>query len=651
MFKRVQLFLLLFCAPYLLRAQTTAANAENWMGFKRVFITIDNHKAYYVKPDNPLPGNPWVWRASFPDWHTQMDSILLKRGFYIAYINVDDQYGNPQAMQVWDKFYKYLTETVSLARQVSLEGVSRGALYTMAWAKRNPDKVSCIYNETPVYDFKSWPGGKGKGPGDTAAWKQLKQVYNFTEQQAMDYRDNPIDHLEGLAGFKVPVLNVIGIRDELAPRAENADLFVQRYTALGGPASIYPVTDGPQELRGHHFPIKHAQLYADFIYSNSYPVKKILPYADYFKIRNGLSHFFEAASNKKKVTVAFLGGSITYNPGWREKTCTYLQECFPGTEFHFIAAGIPSLGSLPHAFRLQRDVLDSGKIDLLFVEAAVNDRVNGTDSITQIRDLEGIIRHTKQNNPLVDIVMMEFADPDKNKDYSKGISPVEIANHELVAAHYNLPSINLAKEVYDKLKNNEFSWADDFKDLHPAPFGQEIYFETIKSLLKVCNENYSLHAQQISPTLSLPKPLNKFSFNNGSYYPLTLAKRDSKWSYTGNWSPQDHLGTREGFVHVPVLSAEQPGASLSLAFKGTAIGIAIVSGADAGIVTYSIDGGPPKTIDLYTQWSSFLHLPWYLLLDGNLANKEHILKLTIADSKNANSKGNACRIVNFFKND
>ncbi|MDB4919430.1 SGNH/GDSL hydrolase family protein [Mucilaginibacter sp.] len=650
MFNRF-LISLLILAPALLSAQTTVPDAETWMGFKRVFITIDNHKAYYVKPDNPLPGNPWVWRASFPDWHTQIDSILLKRGFYVAYINVDDQYGSPQAMQVWDKFYAYLTGKVSLAPRVSLEGVSRGALYTMAWAKRNPDKVNCIYNETPVYDFKSWPGGKGKGPGDTAAWKQLKQVYNFTEQQAMDYRDNPVDHLEGLAGFKVPVLNVIGINDELAPRAENTDLFVQRYTALGGPANIYPVTDGPQELRGHHFPIKHALLYADFIYSNSYPVKKVLPYTDYFTTRDGLPHFFDAALNKKKATVAFLGGSITYNPGWREKTCAYLKECFPATEFHFIAAGIPSLGSLPHVFRLQKDVLDSGKIDLLFVEAAVNDRVNGTDSITQVRDLEGIIRHTKQNNPLVDIVMMEFADPDKNKDYSKGVSPVEIKNHELVAGHYNFPSINLAKEVYDKLEVNEFSWVDDFKDLHPAPFGQELYFETIKSLLQACCENYALHTQPISPNLSLPKPLDKFSFTNGSYYPVTHAKWDSKWAYTQNWSPQDHLGTREGFVHVPVLSAEQPGASLTLSFKGTAVGIAIVSGADAGMVIYSIDGGPSKTIDLYTEWSSFLHLPWYLLLDGSLANKGHILKLTIVDSKNPSSKGNACRIVTFFKND
>jgi sialidase-1 len=69
------------------------------------------------------------------------------------------------------------------------------------------------------------------------------------------------------------------------------------------------------------------------------------------------------------------------------------------------------------------------------------------------------------------------------------------------------------------------------------------------------------------------------------------------------------------------------------------------------MITYSIDNDPPKTIDLYTEWSNMLHLPWYILLDGSLTNKEHILKLRVDDGKSNNSKGNACRIVTFFKND
>ncbi len=622
--------------------------ATQWKGFEKTTFLIDGHQAYYVKPAHSLPGNPWVWRSSFPDWHTDMDSILLTRGFYIAYINVDDQYGSPQSLQVWDKFYYYLINKMSFAPKAALEAVSRGGLYAYGWAKRNPDKVICIYAETPVCDIKSWPGGKEKGIGDTALWSQLKRAYHFTEQQAIAYHDNPIDNLEGLASFRVPILHVIGLNDKWAPPAENTYPLAQNYVAAGGAISIYPVTKGPQELQGHHFAIDRPDYYASFIYDNSFPVKKILPYSNYYEKANQLRNFYNAVSTKKEVTVTFLGGSITYNPGWRPKVYQYLQERFPNTIFHFIAAGIPSLGSLPHVFRLQHDVLDSGKTDLLFVEAAVNDRVNGTDSITQVRDLEGIIRHAKKSNPDMDIVTMAFADPEKTGDYNKGIIPVEIKNHQLVAQHYNLPFINIAKEVRDKINNKEFSWDDDFKDLHPAAFGQELYFATIKSLLNDCFDNPPTGTNSNKATL--PQPLNKGSFANGNYYNITNARYKTGWAIDNNWKPADGLSTRDGFVNIPVLSSNTPGAELSLPFAGTAVGIAIVSGGDAGIISYSVDDHPEKTIDLYTQWSSFLHLPWYVLLGSDLKPGKHILKIRISEQKNSASKDHACRIVNFLVN-
>lgn len=376
------------------------------------------------------------------------------------------------------------------------------------------------------------------------------------------------------------------------------------------------------------------------------PVKKALPYENYFNIRAGLPHFYQHAVVNKSVTVAFLGGSITYNPGWRQFVCSYLQERFSQTRFHFIQAGIPSLGSLPHAFRLQRDVLDSGKVDLLFIEAAVNDRVNSTDSLTQVRALEGIVRHAKASNPDMDMVMMEFADPDKNADYAEHKTPAEIANHELVASHYHLPSINLAKEVFDKINNHEFSWKNDFKDLHPARYGQMLYFESIKQLLEKC----FAETTKIRPAHAVTALLNQHSLTNGSYYNINNAKCNNDWRIDKDWTPADNMPTRERFVHVPVLQTEKPGAALTLVFKGDAIGIAIVSGPDAGTISYSVDNSPVKHIDLYTQWSSQLHLPWYLLLGSGLKNGTHKLWLSTDSAKNAASKGSACRIVYFLIN-
>ena len=633
-----------------MNAQTiTSQKTVQWHGFEKTEFLFNGLPAYYVKPSKSLTGNPWVWRAHFPDWHIEMDSMLLEKGFYIAFINTNNEYGAPKAMMVWDEFYNYLTQKLSFAHKVALEGVSRGGLYIYGWAKRNPDKISCMYAEAPVCDIKSWPGGKGKGEGDENSWKQLQEIYGFTERQAMDYNDIPINQLDGLAAFKVPVLHVISLQDKIVPPSENTFVLADNYMKLGGPITVYPMTRGKQELNGHHFEIAHPDWWADFIFNHSYPVKNPLPYEDYFEVRNGVAQFYEKIKSGQPVTVAYLGGSITYNPGWRNKLSQFFQERFPKAKFHFIAAGIPSLGSLPHAFRFRRDVLDSGKVDLLFVEAAVNDNANGTDSLTQVRSLEGIVRHAKKSNPDMDIVFFSFADPNKLQDYAEGKTPLAVHNHEMIAEHYQLPSANLAKEVYYKIQAGEFSWEDDFKDLHPAPFGQELYFETMKSLLTNCFEKADSMKKKLN-AYQLPAPLDQYNFDNGSYLSVQNARIKNGWKLIPDWEPKYQVGTRDGFVHVPVLEATNPGAELTLSFTGTAIGMAIVSGPDAGIVEYSIDKKPFKKIDLYTQWSQSLYLPWYVLFEENLANKGHVLRLRIAREKNSDSKGNTCQTVYFLVN-
>jgi sialidase-1 len=576
-----------------------------------------------------------------------MDSMLLERGFHIAYINTSDLYSHPKAMMIWDDFYHHLVSEKGFAPKVALEGVSRGGLYAYGWAKRNPAKVNCIYAEAPVCDFKSWPGGKGKGKGDAKSWAQLLTVYGFSEQQALAFDDNPMDHLEGLAAYKVPILHVISLKDKIVPADENTFPLVERYQKLGGPATVYAMSRGAQTLEGHHFPIEHPEWWADFITQHSLPVQKPLSASAYVQIRAGLPNAYRVITEQKKATVAFFGGSITFNPGWRNKVSRYLQEKFPQTVFTFIKAGIPSLGSLPHSFRIEQDVLSKGNVDLLFVEAAVNDRTNETDSLTQIRALEGIVLHARKSNPATDVVIMEFADPDKFGDFRQNKKPVEISNHEQVAARYQLPSINLAQEVYDRIKAGELSWEYDFKDLHPSPFGQELYFQTMKYML---DASFQTGSQAPAKPQTVIHPLDRGSFTNGHYVSINEAKIENGWKLVENWKPADGVSTRAGFVDRPMLEATAPGAALSLNFTGTAVGIAIVSGPDAGEVEYRIDKGPFQKMDLQTQWSQQLHLPWYKLFAGNLANKKHILQVRMAATKNPKSQGTACRIVYFLVN-
>ena len=137
------------------------------------------------------------------------------------------------------KSYKYLTEEHGFAKKVALEGLSRGGLYCYNWAAANPDKVSCIYGDAPVCDFKSWPAGKGKSKGSPADWAKLIKDYGFaSEQEALAYDKNPIDNLKPLADAHIPLIHVVGDADDAVPVAENTAILEARYKKLGGTIEV-----------------------------------------------------------------------------------------------------------------------------------------------------------------------------------------------------------------------------------------------------------------------------------------------------------------------------------------------------------------------------------------------------------------------------
>ena len=154
----------------------------------------------------------------------------------------------------------------------------------------------------------------------------------------------------------------------------------------------------------------------------------------------------------------FLGDSVTAGGAWRQHTCDYLTRKFPDTKFEFINAGIGSLGSVPHAFRLERDVLSKSPGDLLFVEAAVNNSSNIGDQPDQmLRGMEGLVRHMRMVSPFTNIVQLHFVMPPLMDDYHAGRVPLSIAQHERVAIAYGNLSLHLSREVTDRIDAGEFT--------------------------------------------------------------------------------------------------------------------------------------------------------------------------------------------------
>src|SRR5205085_8087833 len=100
-----------------------------WNGYERRDFVVEGRACLLVVPKEAAPGKPWIWRTEFFGHEPQGDLALLGKGFHVAYMDVQNLYGAPAALDLMDKYYEHVTGTRGLSRNAALEGFSRGGLF------------------------------------------------------------------------------------------------------------------------------------------------------------------------------------------------------------------------------------------------------------------------------------------------------------------------------------------------------------------------------------------------------------------------------------------------------------------------------------------------------------------------------------------
>ena len=230
-------------------------------------------------------------------------------------------------------------------------------------------------------------------------------------------------------------------------------------------------------------------------------------YASYIDYRTPLTNSYNKLTKENKLTVAYIGGSVTNGSGalnmetdsWRGLTGQWLNRTFPKADITNINAAIGATGSMLGLFRLDKDVVKY-KPDLLFVEFAINDEYYG--NIVQARaSFETLIREARQKMPYCDIVVLITSDQARVKQYyGKSGAPHQIGRaHMEIAEAYGISVINIAdafvKEVGEITGNNQWYndntlWRSYVTDgVHPNTAGYALWFNYVKEYL----ENSLLH--------------------------------------------------------------------------------------------------------------------------------------------------------------
>lgn len=234
-------------------ADPVATTPSDWKGATKQSFEFEGHKAFVVVPAKVAPGKPWVWRTSFPDFHAEVDVELVKEGFHIAHVDVVSMLGSDGALEIMDRFRELVRSQWGLAEKAALEAVSRGGLHAYRYASTRPDRVACIYADTPVMDLKSWPlkSDKTKGP-----YLDALKFYGFADEAALvAFKGNPLDILEPIARAKIPLRHVISSNDTVVPAEDNTLEAKRRLEKFGWTIDVLIVDPATTINGGHHFPL------------------------------------------------------------------------------------------------------------------------------------------------------------------------------------------------------------------------------------------------------------------------------------------------------------------------------------------------------------------------------------------------------------
>lgn len=205
--------------------------------YEQHHFTVEGHEGILICPQTPREDRRYIWRTEFLGAFDFADRELLKRGWYLAYYRISDQFGAPAAVGKMRKFQAYLEEHFNLAAKAVLFGFSRGGLYAVNYAAAYPEKTAKLYLDAPVLDIFSWPGGFGRGEGSPADWKLCREFYQVKDGEK-EACENPLNKIQGLIAHRIPVLLVAGDADTVVPFRENGQLLYAEYTYAGGPVKL-----------------------------------------------------------------------------------------------------------------------------------------------------------------------------------------------------------------------------------------------------------------------------------------------------------------------------------------------------------------------------------------------------------------------------
>lgn len=385
--------------------------------------------------------------------------------------------------------------------------------------------------------------------------------------------------------------------------------------------------------------------------------KMILNNRDYISSESPLSNTYKLLNQEKKLTIGYIGGSITWgssatsviengkivsNNGdignsWVNRTTKWFREEFPDATIESVNAGISGTATNMGLYRLQSTLMNTNghdMPDLVFIEWTNNDLIGSNQTYSMVRkQVESMYLNLRAINPYVEIVVISTNTSDKN--------PSRVIHREM-ADYYNIPFIDVGmplqalKEQNSKASEISGSLLYTVDNLHPSALGYEEYFKVIKQVLTNALNESTINGDLFNYEANMPVS------NNSNLITAPKLLGSEYMTYSENASvvnspvTADYHGTNESNTIVKVAFTDNylnmtTNSTVDVQFSGSVLGLLLDIKEDQNIVLkYSIDGGEEKYFridDSNYKYERFAHAQMFMI-SQDLGKGNHTLTIT-----------------------
>lgn len=205
-----------------------------WNDFETKEFVFGERNAVIIYPKCE-PNGRMLLKTEYLDAFPDFDIAMLKKGYHLIHIFHRNRWAPDEEIEIMAGFVRYCAEELNLSKRCVLEGMSAGGMQAMRFAELYPELSAVLYLDAPVMNVLSVLGyGECRDDYREKRWREMVAAFGFSRSSVINFRKNPIDNMEPLLTYNIPVIMLYGNADNTVIYEENGKVLEEYYKKNGG---------------------------------------------------------------------------------------------------------------------------------------------------------------------------------------------------------------------------------------------------------------------------------------------------------------------------------------------------------------------------------------------------------------------------------